>query len=173
MESNRRVYIAIAAVGLLAIVLSTCFGAVAGGTIGYWAGRHAAVRRVTRSITPVPERTPPRSAVPTPQPNVPVPGLPAGGGAVVTQVIQNGPAAEAGIRVGDVIVAFGGSRVNQDSSLQQLIGRYRPGAGVEITLSRAGQQQKVTVKLGANPEDANAAYLGVYYVFRSGSASTD
>ncbi len=53
-------------------------------------------------------------------------------GAVVTGVVPNSPAASAGLRPWDVIVAVGGHRIASPSALAQEMERDRPGQSVQV-----------------------------------------
>jgi serine protease Do len=69
---------------------------------------------------------------------------------VVVQGFADGesPAKDAGIEVGDVIVAVDGEPVNYVAQLQQLVGFKRPGERTEVTVMRAGgERHTYTVRL--------------------------
>lgn len=74
--------------------------------------------------------------------------LPAIAGVLVQGVRQGGPAAEGGLRPGDVIVAVNGVEVATVGDLQQRIAALRPGEEVEVTFYRDGRRQTVEVELG-------------------------
>ncbi len=155
--------------GVLAILLSMCFGALAGGAAGFWAGRRVATRAEQRWTLPVPRTwvTPsapnqPRSRVPTPQ--TPESQLPTISGALVTEVVEGSPAASAGIQANDIITAIDGDTVTTANTPSTLIGKRRPGDTVKITLQRADQERTLEVKLGSNPSNSDAAYLGIRYL---------
>jgi S1-C subfamily serine protease len=78
--------------------------------------------------------------------------LPVNHGAFVVAVAPKGPAQAAGIRNGDVIVAFGGSPVNTSDDLLALIQRHKPGdrSTVEVVLPN-GSRKTVTATLGVRP----------------------
>jgi S1-C subfamily serine protease len=69
-------------------------------------------------------------------------------GAAVKQVQNGGPAAQAGIREGDVIVAVNGTLVNDGNSLRNQIASTEPGTEVTLTIFRDGREQQVRAKLG-------------------------
>jgi serine protease Do len=72
-------------------------------------------------------------------------------GALVTEVVPTGPAARAGVRAGDVIVAFGRTAVRRAGDLPRLTARTTEGSEVELTLVRDGREQTVKVRLGELP----------------------
>ncbi len=75
-------------------------------------------------------------------------GLPAVAGAEVRTVDQGSPAAEAGLRVGDVIVALDDQPIRTAADLTTRLAGYEPGTQVRLTLYRDGQQRTITVRLG-------------------------
>jgi putative serine protease PepD len=69
-------------------------------------------------------------------------------GATVAEVSAGSPAAAAGIRVGDVIVAIDGKSVSGAASLGELVGGHSPGDKVTVTVLRGGQQHDLEATLG-------------------------
>ncbi|MEW5931820.1 MAG: trypsin-like peptidase domain-containing protein [Gemmatimonadota bacterium] len=73
--------------------------------------------------------------------------LPSANGAVVFTE-PKGPAKDAGVRMGDVIVAVDGQPVGDDGDLKAALLAKRPGERVTLDLVRYGSRQRATVKLG-------------------------
>jgi len=84
-------------------------------------------------------------------------GLKKAAGALVSQVVQNGPAGEAGVKYGDIITAFNGKPVILSSDLPHLVGRVRPGSNARLKIVRRGKTKTLTVKIGALPQQGMAA----------------
>jgi S1-C subfamily serine protease len=85
-------------------------------------------------------------------------------GALLVEVVPGSPAEEAGLRVGDRIIAVDGQRLGLSGDLAVLIGQYQPRDLVTLLVGRPGEKDlKVRVKLGAHPDKRNVAYLGVTY----------
>ena len=82
-------------------------------------------------------------------------GVPAG--AYVASVEEGGPAAQAGVQVGDVITALNGEAVETQQELTSLKNRYQPGDTVTLTLYRDGEELEVSVVLGTTPEETQPA----------------
>jgi len=158
LKQDQRTYVVIIAVGVLAILVSTCFGALAGGVFGYWAGRRSVTHGVSSSPLPEWDRVPVQPEEPEPSP---VPAQAAG--ALVTKVVEDTPAEQAGIEPGDLIVAVDGVRIDGEGVLERIIRSHQPGNTVEITLWRRGSERTVSVRLARNPENSSVGYLGVYY----------
>ncbi len=164
MKQDKNLYILAIILGLLAIFLSTCLGALAGGVVGYWAGRKAVTAFVA---VPTPEEKQPTPIVPKrPDPALPrnLPLQPVVNGALITRVVDDSPADQAGIRPGDVIIAIDGKRITEENTLDGLIRQHRPGDSIEVTLWRGVRERSLKVKLGSRAEEPGIPYLGVYYV---------
>ncbi|MFZ1238458.1 MAG: trypsin-like peptidase domain-containing protein [Anaerolineae bacterium] len=72
-------------------------------------------------------------------------------GAYVQQVVANGPSAQAGLKVGDAIVALGGQAIDDQHPLPQVLLQYRSGQSLELTVARGDSQFKLTVMLSQRP----------------------
>lgn len=71
-----------------------------------------------------------------------------GRGAVVTKVDYDSPAATAGLKAGDVIVAANGRGVRNFADLRNQIGLVRAGEKVDLTIVRDGRNKQLTVQVG-------------------------
>lgn len=69
-------------------------------------------------------------------------------GAVVAGVQRAGPASAAGLRQGDVILAFQGTPIRDSRDLTRQVASSRPGTEVELTVLRDRAEQPVDVTLG-------------------------
>jgi serine protease DegQ len=78
-------------------------------------------------------------------------GIKARQGVIITGVLQNGPAAQAGIRPGDVIVEVGGQPVNGVSELLSRVAGLKPGTAAVFGLIRREQALKLEVTPGLRP----------------------
>ncbi|HEX5398741.1 MAG TPA: DegQ family serine endoprotease [Verrucomicrobiae bacterium] len=69
-------------------------------------------------------------------------------GAVVTEVVPNGPADKAGFKSGDVIVKFDGKEIADSRKLQLTVAATKPGLKVPVEIMRDGNKKTldVTVK---------------------------
>jgi putative serine protease PepD len=73
------------------------------------------------------------------------------GGAQVVSVVAGGPAAKAGIAMGDLIVSFGGKPVATADSLSGLVQGRQPGDTVQVVVERNGSSRTVSVTLATKP----------------------
>lgn len=86
---------------------------------------------------------------------------PAANGVGVTQVLTSSPAASAGIKPGDFIVAVNGIPYN-DPSMIPKSSWYKPGQVITLTVWSSGKAETLgNVVLGVNPENNTRAFLGV------------
>ena len=69
----------------------------------------------------------------------------------VEAVVANGPAAQAGIKTGDIITAIEGQAIDATHLLEDTLVQYAPGRTVSIDLYRNGQSMTVRVTLGTRP----------------------
>ncbi len=79
-------------------------------------------------------------------------GVKAKKGVLITGVLQNGPAAQAGIRPGDVIVDVGGKDVSSVSELLSGVAALKPGEAAPFKLVRRDEKVDVKVTPGLRPK---------------------
>jgi len=84
-------------------------------------------------------------------------GLSEAKGVVVSQVTKASPAEEAGMKIGDVIVRYEGSAVDDVRQLRNLVAETAPGTKAKIEIIRDGKEQTLTVKIGRQSEEMAAA----------------
>jgi S1-C subfamily serine protease len=97
-------------------------------------------------------------------------GLDTDHGALISDVVDGSPAADAGLKGGsdettfqlqhvktggDVVVAVDGKPVFQNNDLSELIAAHKPGDTVTLEVLRGGDKADVDVKLGSRPADVN------------------
>jgi len=73
-----------------------------------------------------------------------------GEGAEISEITPDGPAQEAGLRVGDVITGFNGRQVADSTELVVAIRSYPPGERIEITVNRNGSTSMLRLTLGSS-----------------------
>jgi serine protease DegQ len=78
-------------------------------------------------------------------------GLDQAAGVLVREVGQGTPAADAGLRPGDVLTKLDGRPLNTVEDLFGQLRQHRPGDKVTITVFRDGREQQVTATLADNP----------------------
>lgn len=87
---------------------------------------------------------------------------PAGAGYVVKSVAAGSPAATAGFRPGDVLVAMNGVRLAEENkdALYKVKSTLGPGKAVTYTVTRAGREQQLSATLAPVPREVLAQWLG-------------
>jgi putative serine protease PepD len=74
------------------------------------------------------------------------------GGVRISSVEANGPAAAAGLRVGDVLTRIGGHPLEDSGDLVALVRKYAPGTGVTVEYLRSGVPGKAQITLAADAQ---------------------
>ena len=82
--------------------------------------------------------------------------LPDQNGALVGDISPNTPAARAGIKSGDIIVAINDKPINDAHALRLTVSDYSPGTVVNVKLYRNGRVKTVSVTLAQLPTAADA-----------------
>ncbi|NQW49235.1 MAG: trypsin-like peptidase domain-containing protein [Planctomycetes bacterium] len=77
----------------------------------------------------------------------------AGPGAVVAAVEPQSPAAQAGVKTGDVVLRFDGEVITEPATLVLLLTRSPVGAAVPVKIIRDGEPMTITVRVGRRPHD--------------------
>ena len=73
-------------------------------------------------------------------------------GALVSQVEAEGPAQQAGLKAGDIILEFDGQAISDSRALPPLVGQHAPGDTVRLELLRDGRRSSLKVELGELPD---------------------
>lgn len=74
-------------------------------------------------------------------------GIEDGEGALITEVHEDTPAEEAGLKVGDVIVAVDGYHVDSPSEVRDRVAEHREGEEVELTIVRDRAEQTFSMEV--------------------------
>jgi serine protease Do len=104
-------------------------------------------------------------------------GLPNDNGALIALVTPNSPGAKAGLKQGDVILAFDGHPIRQLHDLPRLVAAAAPNSQANLSVWRDGHRIEVQAKLGEFPntpqlaaaqgqepeEGVGAAALGMHF----------
>jgi putative serine protease PepD len=78
-------------------------------------------------------------------------------GALVQSVTSGGPAADAGLRSGDVITKLGSTTIKGTNDLVAAIATHKPGDKVTVTVRRGSDTSDLTVTLGTQPTQATSS----------------
>mgnify|MGYP000868859951 CR=1 FL=1 len=80
-------------------------------------------------------------------------GLATTKGALVASVNEDSPAAKAGLKKGDLIIAVDGDQVSDPRDLARKIGMLKPGQKTELKVMHRGKESTVSVELGRRPPE--------------------
>ena len=83
-------------------------------------------------------------------------GLENENGALVSSVHDGGPAEEAGIQAGDVVIAFNGKPIEEMRSLPRIVAESAIGKPLDVTVMREGKKLNLKVTLGVLEEAEEA-----------------
>lgn len=83
-------------------------------------------------------------------------GLERPAGALVAQVMDGGPAAKGGLRVGDVILSLNDENIVMSADLPHLVGAIKPGTKARLGIVRGGERETLNIVIGALPEEGEA-----------------
>lgn len=78
-------------------------------------------------------------------------------GALVSDVKDDGPAGQAGVKQGDIITAYHGSSVGDATALQRQVTKTSVGTKVTVRVVRDGQEKDLTVTVGEQPDTTKTA----------------
>lgn len=76
-----------------------------------------------------------------------------GEGVVIANLDRTGPAAKAGIRQGDMVVAINGDRIESSRGLIRAVAVVPPGNSVKVTVRRQGREVDIPVNVGRRPTE--------------------
>ena len=79
-------------------------------------------------------------------------GLDTPKGALISHVERDGPADDAGVKVGDIIIDFNGTIIAESADLPAVVGLTRPGEKASVIVIRSASERELSVKVGTLDE---------------------
>ena len=83
-------------------------------------------------------------------------------GALISQVIKDSPAEDAGVEDRDVVIEVDDKKVDNSSQLKNLISTGRPNDKTKLTVIRDGKEKIITVTLGTRPDQDKLSEASFY-----------
>lgn len=80
-------------------------------------------------------------------------------GALVTRLIDGGPASKSDLKLRDVIISVNGESVEDVRDLMRKIGEINPDEIIDLEVMRLGKKKKISIKLGTFPSSTELAAL--------------
>ncbi len=87
-------------------------------------------------------------------------GLPIHQGALVADVVPDGPSAKAGVQSGDLVLKVNGHGVTSSSDLTRQVAMVKAGDPIQIDIRRDGRPQALTIRSGLRPSEEQIALNG-------------
>lgn len=78
-------------------------------------------------------------------------------GAIVSNVKEDGPADQGGLKQGDVIISYQGSPIEEAVVLQRMVTRTPVGTKVPVKVMRDGHEKELTITIGEQPDTIKTA----------------
>lgn len=102
-------------------------------------------------------------------------GMEGKNGALVSEVIKDGPAEKAGMKAGDIVMEFDGKKINEMNDLPRIVASMPVGRKVPVRILRDGKQEEISVTIerlkdddGEGPATAAPDRLGMNVAELSG-----
>ncbi len=76
-------------------------------------------------------------------------------GALIARILENSPATDSGLQVGDIVLTVNGQMIQHSADLPHIVGMLKPGSEINMQIIRAGKEQDIVVKTGVLPNDNN------------------
>ncbi len=78
-------------------------------------------------------------------------------GALIANIVSDGPAGASDLKVGDVIIEFDGEKIEEMRELPRVVADTAVGKEVNVTVWRDGEKANATVTIGELPDEAELA----------------
>jgi putative serine protease PepD len=78
------------------------------------------------------------------------------GGAKITTIVKDSPAAKAGLKVGDVVTSFNGAAITSADDLTGAVFHARAGQTVTVKIRRGGETKSLQITLGVQPSSPSS-----------------
>lgn len=72
-------------------------------------------------------------------------------GVLITKIVEDSPAEEAGIKKNDIIFKLAGKEIGSTEELSKVVKQHEPGAEIDVVLYRKGKKKTIGITLGEQP----------------------
>jgi serine protease Do len=73
-------------------------------------------------------------------------------GALVAKILEDSPAQDTDLQIGDIILSYDGKEIKNSASLPPMVGRTRVGETVKLKIMRDGRTKTIKLKIGQLPD---------------------
>ncbi|MFD1259587.1 DegQ family serine endoprotease [Entomomonas asaccharolytica] len=87
-------------------------------------------------------------------------GLAKPAGALVVDVLPDGPAAKSGLQVGDVVLSVNDQAINRSADLPHIVGMLNAGQKANLQVVREGSHKNISIVTETLPDDKNVVSTG-------------
>jgi serine protease Do len=87
-------------------------------------------------------------------------GIENGKGAVVMRVLEDSPAAKAGIKADDIVVEMEGEPIATATDLMNRVAMHKPGSKISVVILRDGKRKTMPITLDKRPQEVAGAAEG-------------
>ncbi len=84
-------------------------------------------------------------------------GLEKPAGALISHLEPDGPAEKAGVRIGDIVIAFDGKPIEESADLPHIVGLVKPGTRAQMRVIRDGKPVELRITVGELADEEGAA----------------
>ena len=84
-------------------------------------------------------------------------GLGSQKGAIVSDLVPNGPSAKAGLAPGDVVVSVNGTTIRTSTELTREVAKAQPGDVIRLDVIREGKHRPIEIRSGIRPSEKDLA----------------
>lgn len=94
------------------------------------------------------------------------------GDVVVMKIYDGSPAAAAGFKVGDQLLAMNGAKMDDKEAMKKAKGEWKAGNQVTYTVKRGNAEKQIAVTLAPMPEEVFASMLGQHMLSEHATTAT-
>ncbi|MDD5065748.1 MAG: DegQ family serine endoprotease [bacterium] len=78
-------------------------------------------------------------------------------GVLVADVLEKTPAADAGLKGGDIIIQYGDEQIKDVTQLRNMVAETAPGSKIKLRIIRKGEEKSLTIKIAEMQDESGKA----------------